>query len=243
MNKETAIKHTTVNIIMILSFIIFALVSLGIELKVHTLHLLDLSIFNWWLTQTGEPQMNFTSGLIDSYFTFFARYFDVITVVIITLSAAIVMLKKRYYSFAIWVLFAVGSGGILGIVLKDLFHRARPYDHLLADTGFSFPSGHSLASSLLFTIIVAIFVPKIKHKIYRIIVNTVSYICWMSILLSRLYFHAHFITDIMGGVAFSIFWVMLLIKLYDSLLNPWLSHKITGSKSFAVTASSLENGD
>lgn len=218
--KQNRVISKTKFIAMIISLIIFICVSLGLIFKVKAMHRLDLNTYNWWLHHTGSPQMNFTDGLLNSYFTLFAKYFDVLTVVILTIIIASVFIYRKYYSFAFWLMGTVASGGSLGIILKGIFHRARPYDHLLADSGFSFPSGHSLSSSLLFVLLIVILIPKVQHLWLQIILNAVSIFSWISILMSRLYFHAHFMTDVIGGISFGVFWVIFCMWLYNKVVNP-----------------------
>ncbi|UTH16346.1 phosphatase PAP2 family protein [Macrococcus epidermidis] len=199
---------------------IFLSISAGLELKVKWIHHMDLSTFNWWMYHFGEPQMNFSSGFITGYFTIFAKYFDVLTVVGMTLVTAVYFIRKHYYVFSIWLITVVASGGILGILLKKLFHRPRPYDHLLQDTGFSFPSGHSLSSTLFALIVLIILIPRLQKFFPQFIANVLVLVCWWSILLSRMYFHAHFLTDVIGGVTFSVFWIMLCMVMYDKIFEP-----------------------
>lgn len=220
--------------ILLISFLIFISLSIGLELKLGFLHRLDLNNFNWWMHHFGEPQMNFSSGFLTGYFTFFAKYFDVLTVVVFTLITAAYYIYKKYYAFSIWLMGVVASGGLVGILLKKLFHRQRPYDHLLQDTGFSFPSGHSLSSTLFFLIAIIILIPRLKNKGMAFAMNSIAFIMWMSILLSRMYFHAHFLTDVVGGVTFSLFWMMLCIELYHRYFVPIVGKYFKDAKVLAL---------
>lgn len=210
------ISKRAVTLSAIIGLVIFALVALGITFKERTLYLIDLLTFNWWMTHYGEPQMTF-KGFYESYFTIFAKYFDVPTVVIAILILAAYLAIKKYYSLAIWVTYVVASGGLIGLLLKLLFHRARPYDHLLADGGFSFPSGHTLSSSILFMILIIILIPKLKNRYVRCIFYTVAAVIWESVMFSRMYFHAHFFTDVLGGMSFGLFWVMFNLLVFNQL--------------------------
>ena len=103
----------------------------------------------------------------------------------------------------------ITSGTLLNYLIKQLIERQRPFNHLMRDHGYSFPSGHSNASTLLALILLIILIPLIKLKAIKIIANIITIIIWIGVLCCRLYFHAHYITDVVGGVTLGIIWVAL----------------------------------
>lgn len=220
MNKNT--NRSIEKNIMLISGTIFILTMLGTFWHLPLFRLMDKGTFNWFDRMFEEPQMNFKGGLFNDYLTLVASYGDVVTFVIMTVIIAVVLWIKRYYLMGIWLLITVGLGGILGIIFKDVIHRARPYDHLLVDTGFSFPSGHSLSSTLIVVILFTVFLPKISNRFLKIGSGILIAILWVSILFSRMYFHAHFVTDVIGGVSLGITWVMASILIFR-LLTPALA--------------------
>ncbi|NHM74219.1 phosphatase PAP2 family protein [Staphylococcus sp. 11007852] len=217
------------------SSLIFIIIMSSVALRFELTYVLDHGVFNWMMAHFGEPQMVFNHGLFNDYMTFVATYGDVLTFVILTIIGAVILMVKKYYLFALWMLATVASGGIIGFILKALLHRLRPYDHLLNDTGFSFPSGHSLSSTLFIMLIVLVFIPKIRQQFLRWSLVAVVMILWMSILFSRLYFHAHFITDVIGGVTFGLFWVNMSLMLYQLNKQRFdVSKYIKNAKAFHI---------
>ncbi|WRN68442.1 hypothetical protein UM826_07950 [Staphylococcus aureus] len=114
---------------------------------------LDNVIFNWFKSNFGNPQLNFQGGLLNDYLTVVAKYGDVATWLFVAIIIGIILLSKKSYLLGMWVILTVGSGGIAGIIMKKTLHRDRPYDHLIQDSGFSFPSGHALASTMVIMIL------------------------------------------------------------------------------------------
>ncbi|UTB81447.1 phosphatase PAP2 family protein [Staphylococcus carnosus] len=220
MNKDTnkSIEKTA----MLICGAIFLVTMIGAFWHLSLFHMMDKGTFNWFDHMFEEPKMNFNGGLFNDFMTLVSTYGDVVTFVIMTVVVAVALLIKRYYLIGLWLLATVGLGGILGIIFKDLIHRARPYDHLLADTGFSFPSGHSLSSTLIVIILFTVFIPNIRNKAVKVIVTLLIFVLWISILFSRMYFHAHFLTDVVGGVSLGITWVMASILIFRAC-TPMLS--------------------
>lgn len=210
-------EHQTEKIVLVVSSLIFLFIMIGNYLKLDVLRHIDQTTLRWFIQTFGEPKMQFGHGFLNNYMTALATYGDVLTFVVMSIVIAIILLFKRYYVLSLWLLATVASGGILGIIFKDIIHRHRPYDHLLADTGFSFPSGHSLSSTLIVIIIFAVFLPKVKHRAIQVLIAGLLSVLWVSILFSRMYFHAHFLTDVIGGVSLGIVWVMAAILIYRSL--------------------------
>lgn len=210
-------EHQTEKIVLVVSSLIFLFIMIGNYLKLDVLRHIDQTTLRWFIQMFGEPKMQFGHGFLNNYMTALAIYGDVLTFVVMSIVIAIILLFKRYYVLSLWLLATVASGGILGIIFKDIIHRHRPYDHLLADTGFSFPSGHSLSSTLIVIIIFAVFLPKVKHRAIQVLIAGLLSVLWVSILFSRMYFHAHFLTDVIGGVSLGIVWVMAAILIYRSL--------------------------
>ena len=144
--------------------------------------------------------MNFKGNWFNDFMTFLASYGDIATFITLTLIIATIVLIKRRFLLAIWLPTTVASAGIIGIALKDIIHHSRPYDHLTIDAGFSFPSGHALTSTIVIFALIFVLIPKLGTIRVKRIINTVLIVVWLGILFSRLYFHAHYLTDVVGGI-------------------------------------------
>ncbi|HHV8920720.1 TPA: phosphatase PAP2 family protein [Staphylococcus aureus] len=183
------------------------------------LQTLDNGIFNWFKSNFGNPQLNFQGGLLNDYLTVVAKYGDVATWLLATIIIGIILLIKKSYLLGIWVILTVGSGGIVGIVMKKILHRDRPYDHLIQDSGYSFPSGHALASTMVIVILLFLILPQVTQRILKMMIQILIVVIWLSILVSRLYFHAHYFTDVLGGVVLGILWIVVGIHIYRVTIN------------------------
>ena len=152
------------------------------------------------LKHIWRTKMNFKGNWFNDFMTFLASYGDIATFITLTLIITTIVLLKRRFLLAIWLPTTVASAGIIGIALKDIIHRSRPYDHLTIDAGFSFPSGHALTSTIVIFALIFVLIPKLGNIWVKRIINTVLIVVWLGILFSRLYFHAHYLTDVVGGI-------------------------------------------
>ena len=114
------------------------------------------------------------------------------------------LVKKQYYK-ALFVTFTMGGIALFNIFLKTLFDRTRPdlWEHLVTETSFSFPSGHSSASAAL-AFVVVLLLWRTKWRTLSIILGVV-YV--LAIGLSRMYLGVHFPTDVLGGWLLGLTWV------------------------------------
>ena len=117
------------------------------------------------------------------------------------------LLKKRYYK-ALFVVVSIGGVALVNVLLKTLFDRSRPdlWQHLVTETSFSFPSGHSSASAALaFTVIVLLWNTK-----WRTVSLSIGALYVVTIGFSRMYIGVHFPSDILGGWLLAAGWVTLM---------------------------------
>lgn len=187
-----------------LSLFLFILITICVKANVHFFTTIEDKVTATMQANFGHPQLNYQGGFLNDIMTFVASYGDIVPMGIIVLIIAAVLFFKYRKSLAIWMVGTFGVMGVVGLVLKKSIHRMRPAGHLLADDGFSFPSGHSLAATMVIWMVIMILVPRIKSKGVRIIVTLLLVILWLLILFSRLYFSAHHLGDILGGVTLSL---------------------------------------
>ena len=110
-----------------------------------------------------------------------------------------------------FVLASMMSGTVLGLFLKEMFHRPRPQvvPHLTDISTASFPSGHSMLSSVAYLTLAALLAraaPKLRLKIYFLAVAVVLIVL---IGFSRVYLGVHYPTDVLAGWCVGSAWAIL----------------------------------
>jgi undecaprenyl-diphosphatase len=126
------------------------------------------------------------------------------------LAAAAVFLVRGWRRGAALVLVTLAGAAVLDVGLKELFARARPqgfFDYYRAPSSFSFPSGHALFAVCFFGGIAVLLSHRLRGRLARILVWTVTLVLILLIGVSRVYLGVHYPTDVGGGFAVGIVWV------------------------------------
>lgn len=127
---------------------------------------------------------------------------------VLTLVWLLVVRRDRHRSF----LFAVSMGvaAVLTVGIKHLLGRHRPADAFVVgpvDTGYSFPSGHTLFSTVFLGVLVMLVVWPAVGRRGRIMAVIAWFLASVSIGVSRVYLGYHWATDVMAS------WALALVVL------------------------------
>ena len=108
---------------------------------------------------------------------------------------------------------AVGGSALLNLVLKNNFQRSRPVflQAFSVETGFSFPSGHTMISLAFYSIVAYIALNYIKSRNWMILIVVGALVVSVLIGFSRLYLGVHFLTDVLAGWAAGGLWLAVCI--------------------------------
>jgi undecaprenyl-diphosphatase len=121
----------------------------------------------------------------------------VLTGIVILVAVVLFVLKDRRSA---WFVLATGAGtSLLNDLVKLLFARPRPEEILrLADaSGYSFPSGHAMASASIYgaiALVLASFYPRM-----RLPIAIGAVVLVFAIGMSRVYLCVHYSSDVMAG--------------------------------------------
>jgi len=120
--------------------------------------------------------------------------------------------QSRYESLLLWLM----AGNLLTIVLKPIVQRVRPLSshvHILVhETGFSFPSGHAVASVLIAAVIWELFRARRSKLLLVILLFYVLAVGW-----SRIYLGVHWATDVLAGYGVALLWVFIVYLVLPDL--------------------------
>lgn len=201
--KELIIKNYKW-IIFFLFFVIF--LAIAEDVFEQEIFEFDSVVYNFLVNNRNEALNNF--------FKIITQFGSAIVLIIITILCVIFIRDKKY---KILVPANLVTIAIINIVLKNFFLRPRPNElRLIEETGYSFPSGHAMASTAFYGLIIYIVYEKVENKILR---NTICIMLGLLILLisvSRIYVGVHYTSDVIAGTCFSIAYLILITRLIKS---------------------------
>jgi len=134
-------------------------------------------------------------------------------VIFITLISLVVFYFLFGFKKELFFIVAVSIGStLLNVLLKRIFQRERPdMNRLIEVTGYSFPSGHSMAAFTLYVTLAFIIWSHIESKFGRSLIIVAVSIIILGIGISRIYLGVHFPSDVLGGYLTSGLWLLFSI--------------------------------
>lgn len=138
------------------------------------------------------------------------------TLVYIVLLCLVIFKNKK---IAVGVTFSLIFSGVMNLILKAIFSRQRPIEYMLIDeSGYSFPSGHSMVSIAFYGFIIYVCYNLIKNKKVKCIIISVLSLLIALIAFSRLYFGVHYPTDVLAGLTLGYVTLFLYIKVFSKYI-------------------------
>ena len=108
---------------------------------------------------------------------------------------------------------------ILNQLLKRILQRPRPTEfRIVEETGYSFPSGHSMVSMAFYGYLIYLIYRYIKNKYVKWTLITILNILICLIGISRIYLGVHYTSDVLGGFLLSISYLVIYISSIKKLL-------------------------
>lgn len=142
------------------------------------------------------------------------------TVTIVGLCTILVLLPTRKkYGFPLTI--AALSGLAIYKPMKHIFLRARPdvMYHIVEQGGYSFPSGHTTSSIIVYGVLLYLIRKHCKNERLKNILSVICLIFVFCIGPSRLYVGVHWATDVLCGIFIALGVVTLVIAILERMYN------------------------
>ena len=140
---------------------------------------------------------------------------------LITLAVMGYLLLERRYGFLLLVIVSVYGGSALALLFKTWFHRNRPQivPHLTDISTASFPSGHSMISSVAYLTLAALLARAAPDLVTKIYFLAVAVVLIALIGFSRVLLGVHYPTDVLAGWAMGSAWAIICCLVARFLAN------------------------
>lgn len=159
----------------------------------------------------------FKTDYLTGFYKFITFFASEVMILLVSLVLIIVFKNKKYGAFAL--LNAI-SILILNILLKLIFMRDRPYDlMIITESGYSFPSGHAMASLGFYGFIIYLLWHFNITKRMKILFSIMLSILILLIGMSRIYLGVHYASDVLAGYMVSGAYLVLYITFIRKYLK------------------------
>jgi undecaprenyl-diphosphatase len=163
-----------------------------------------------WLHAHAQQSPAFTQAML-----YITDFHSNLAISLMSAAIAAVLWRERRRDWLVTLLITVPAGLAINVVIKHLFARARPTwdDPLLELATFSFPSGHVAGATLFYGFLAAYLLHGVEDRAMRAAGIAVAALLVALVAFSRLYLGVHYLTDVIGALAWSLAWLTLCLNL------------------------------
>ena len=202
-DKETRKKLVIMAILGILPFLLIA----------------GLGFFDWTSITVQDYKIgalfyDLRNPMLTTIATLITRIGDVESQVIITALAVLALFIAKKWRTGLWfgVTVLIGAA-LLNAFIKNIYQRVRPeeIEHLIEQSGYSFPSGHSMGSIIVFGGFIFLAFRYFKTETIKWVLGIFFGLLILLIGLSRIYLGVHYPSDVIAGFSLGFAWLALSI--------------------------------
>ena len=170
---------------------------------------IDTSVYNF-ITK------HFISDTLTPILKVITQFGGVILMIVWAIASLVLITNKR---IAVSVVSNLVLIALLNNILKLIVRRARPTGfRLVEETGYSFPSGHSMVSMAFYGYLIYMIYKNVKNKKLRWTLMTGFGLLIFMIGMSRIYLGVHYTSDVFAGFVFSLGYLVVYIKFTDPII-------------------------
>ncbi len=139
---------------------------------------------------------------------------------------------RRLYAFVA----TMAGGAALNGLMKLYYHRARPDSPLVLAHGYSFPSGHAMASVCFFgSLAYVVYFTVDRRRFHRLEAVIACGLAALAIGASRIYLGVHYFTDVVAGFAAGLAWMAVCFSGVEAWVR-WTDYRASRRKAAAKVA-------
>lgn len=158
--------------------------------------------FGYQLTQPTMPNKTSILRII-------TQFGDPFNLQVATLVLMVFLWWRKRIADSLWFGALDFVGYALVIIVKYTVMRPRPSDRLVRISGYSFPSGHTFATTIFILTLVTFICPLIKRKWVRALTTVIGALLILLIMYTRVYLRAHYASDVVAGLLLAAGWWLI----------------------------------
>lgn len=156
-------------------------------------------------------------------------------VIFLPILAGVLFIVIKNKKIGTAVLLNLPIAGLLNISLKHILQRPRPEGYrLIEESGYSFPSGHSMVSMAFYGLLIYFIFTRVKNRKIK----------WASIValatlifligVSRIYLGVHYLSDVCAGFFVALTYLGIYTSVYEELTDEIEFKEKVKTKWFAL---------
>lgn len=150
----------------------------------------------------------------DQTTTFFLIITSLSSPLVLIVMSLLLLITNKDHKLSLLVILNLLLSTIGNTILKGIFLRERPSDFPLIDeTGYSYPSGHSMISMAFYGFLIYIIWQTSWSKKAKIIFSICLGLIIFLIGCSRIYLRVHYPSDVVAGFAISFVYLCIFIHI------------------------------
>jgi undecaprenyl-diphosphatase len=152
--------------------------------------------------------------------------FDTDPLLVASVVVAFFLFILHYRGYSSLLLGAMAGDALLVEFFKTILASPRPLNGIIVVTGYSFPSGHTTSSVVLFGILVYVAWRQWKNVNAKVLAIGL-YVSEVGVVgFDRIYLNVHWFSDVLGALFLGAFWVAFCVWMFK-LFGTQLDSKIT----------------
>ena len=159
--------------------------------------------------------------LISDFSTPIAKFitnFGGATILIVLTAMLIGIIKDKKIGISIFA--NLGIITVLNQLLKQILQRPRPTEYrIIEESGYSFPSGHSMVSMAFYGYLIYLIYKNIENKYLKWTLISILNILIILIGISRIYLGVHYTSDVLAGFLISISYLIAFVHVVNKMLE------------------------
>jgi undecaprenyl-diphosphatase len=191
-----------------LSALLFLVCFLFVAYFRSAFYSIDLDVNSWTAA--------FNMGFFTETAKLVSLGFDTVPLLAASLVTAFFLFILHYRRYSILLLSVMAGDVLLVEFFKAIIASPRPLNGIIVETGYSFPSGHTTSSVVLFGILVYIVWRQWKNMNVKALAVGL-YVSAVGVVgFDRIYLNVHWFSDVLGALFLGAFWVAFCVWMFKS---------------------------